>query len=285
MASDAHLDGVGAPASTVGNRWQTWSASRRRSFVHRHGVAALTRAVPASRRDAALRIFREQLHRGDRVECPICEKQYRHFAARWNTVDVVCWCCGSHERHRALWLVLDRLRPDLLGTTQALLHFAPEPGIAGRLERRVPRYVTADLEPGRADLALDITSLDLDDASFDAVICSHVLEHVPDDAAAMRELHRILRPGGWAIVMVPVDHDRARTLEDPGIADPVERRRMFWQEDHVRLYALDIVDRLRRARFEVDHVRPTDELTQGESERWRLGLGSDVFICRATPPA
>lgn len=282
---DAHLEGIAAPASTVDDRWQTWSATRVRTHLHRVGVGLLSRAVPRHGRDTAVRIFREQLHRGDEVECPICEKHFRHFAARWNTVDIVCWCCGSHERHRALWLLLDRLRPDLLAEAQALLHFAPEPGIAHRLEQRVPRYVTADLEPGRADLALDITALDLADASFDGVLCSHVLEHVPDDEAAMRELRRVLRPGGWAIVMVPIDHDRSTTLEDSGVTDPAERRRVFWQEDHVRLYALDLMDRLRGAGFDVEHARPTSDFAPDLCERFRLGLGSDVFLCRARPAA
>jgi len=66
---------------------------------------------------------------------------------------------------------------------------------------------------------------------------SHVLEHITDDRAAMRELRRILRPGGWAIVMVPIEHGRTTTYEDPSITTPEERERAYWQSDHVRLYA------------------------------------------------
>ena len=162
-----------------------------------------------------------------------------------------------------------------------MLHFAPEPGVEEHLRRRVDRYASADLDPGSGDLTIDITAIELPDASFDAIICSHVLEHVPDDERAMRELQRVLTPGGWAIVMVPIDHGRETTLEDPSTTDPDDRRELFWQEDHVRLYALDIVDRLTRAGFHVEHVRPTESLSAREVEHYRLGAGSDVFLCRA----
>ena len=180
-----------------------------------------------------------------------------------------------------LWLLLDRLCPELLGDARSLLHFAPEPGLEEHLRRRVTGYASADVAPGVADLTLDITAIDLPDGSFDGIICSHVLEHVPDDAQAMRELRRVLVAGGWAIVMVPIDHGREATLEDPSITDPDVRREMFWQEDHVRLYACDIVDRLTQAGFRVEHLRPADSLSDAEVERYRLGGGSDVFVCWA----
>ncbi len=104
--------------------------------------------------------------------------------------------------------------------------------------------MTADLSQPGADLQLDLTALDLPDESFDAVICSHVLEHITDDAAAMRELRRVTAPGGWCLVMVPLDLSLGRTFEDPLIVEPSERERAFWQHDHVRLYAPDIGERL-----------------------------------------
>jgi SAM-dependent methyltransferase len=134
----------------------------------------------------------------------------------------------------------------------SLLHLAPEHSIE-RLLRGLPQlaYTTADIASPLADERFDITAIPRADESFDAIICSHVLEHVDDDRAAMRELRRVLRPGGWAIVMVPVDDTRAETYEDPTITEPAERRRAFHQEDHVRVYGRDFPERLRAAGFEV----------------------------------
>lgn len=271
----------GLPQTTVDDPlWWAWSDRRWRSYLHRAGVALIHRLPLGDEREVAWsRRWRQAVHRGRRVECVICGSRFRHFQARWNTPDVVCWSCGSEERHRTLWLFLDRLRPELLARAGSLLHFAPEPGLERLLRSRVPHYVTCDIDPGAAELEIDITDIALPADSFDAVICSHVLEHIPDDRRAMRELHRVLAPGGWSIVMVPVDREREQTYEDPAIVDPAERREHFWQEDHVRLYGLDIADRLRAAGLSVSHLRPTEDLGERDVERHRLGLGNDVFLC------
>jgi SAM-dependent methyltransferase len=144
-------------------------------------------------------------HRGDEVLCPICGRGFDRFKDAWNRPDALCWRCGSHERHRAQWLVLTGAG-GLLRGAHSLLHFAPEWTLRHRLQRvRGLQYVTADLVQDDVDLRLDITALDLADASFDAVLCSHVLEHVQDDGSAMRELARVTAPGGWCLVMVPLD--------------------------------------------------------------------------------
>ncbi len=211
---------------------------------------------------------------------PRLRASFDTFKNDWNRLNALCWRCGSHERHRAQWLLLQR-RPELLRDATSLLHFSPEWCIRRRLQAlRGLRYVTADLEPAGVDLKLDVTRLDLPDAAFDAVLCSHVLEHVPDDARAMSELRRITAPGGFCLVMVPLALDRATTYEDPAIASPEDREREFLQHDHVRLYAPDIEGRLRTAGFEVEVVDMPAELGAEEAERYRL-LASDLaFLCR-----
>jgi SAM-dependent methyltransferase len=52
-------------------------------------------------------------------------------------------------------------------------------------------------------LQFDLTKCPLPEQSIDAVILLNVLEHIPDDAAAMVQVHRILKPGGIAIIEVP----------------------------------------------------------------------------------
>ena len=219
-------------------------------------------------------------HRGDAVLCPVCEHGFDAFKDDWNRHDALCWRCGSHERHRAQWLLL-RSRPQLLRDARSLLHFSPEWCLSRRL-RKLPglRYVTTDLDTSQpADLRLDITALDLPDSSFDAVLCSHVLEHVPDAARAMAELRRITAPGGFCLVMVPLDLGRSTTYEDPSIIAPEDRRREYLQYDHVRLYAPDIADRLRAAGFAVEVVDMHAELGEQAVARRRLLASDLIFLC------
>jgi hypothetical protein len=236
--------------------------------------------------------------RGDAVLCPVCGSRFDRFKDDWNRADALCWRCGSHERHRAQWLLLEN-RPELLAQASSLLHFAPEWALRRRLQtlqrprrlqidsgnggRRPFRYVTTDLNDPDVDVQLDITKLDLPDASFDAAICSHVLEHVDDDRAAMRELRRITAPGGWCLVMVPLDVSRGTTYEDPTIVDPQARQQAFWQFDHVRLYAPDIGDRLGEAGFDVERIRPREEFGDEQMRRCRLLEADELWLCR--PPA
>jgi SAM-dependent methyltransferase len=210
----------------------------------------------------------------------VCGGRFSRFRDDWNRADAICWRCGSHERHRALWVYLER-HPELLDGAAALLHFAPEWCLERRLRSRVaPRYVTADLDPHGVDMALDITSLALSDAAFDAIVCSHVLEHVDDDRRAMRELRRVLAPGGWLIVMVPLDTSRDATYEDPSIVGPAERQEAFWQSDHVRLYAPDVAERLTEAGFTVTVERVAEQLPPAQAERYRLLASDWLFVCR-----
>ena len=165
---------------------------------------------------------------------------------------------------------------------RSLLHFASEWCVERRLRPRVGAgYVSADLEPGKADRVLDVTHLAIDDAAFDAIICSHVLEHVDDDAVAMRELRRVLAPGGWAIVMVPLDLEREQTYEDPSKVTPAEREAAFWQDDHVRLYGRDLPLRLAAAGFDVTTILPAELVGPERTLRYGLMPEERVFLCAA----
>lgn len=217
-------------------------------------------------------------HRGDSVQCPICEHSFDAFKDAPNRPNVVCWRCGSQERHRAQWLLF-RQRPELLRNGSSLLHFAPEWSLHSKLSLIGGlRYVTADLHDPETDLRLDLQATGLPDAAYDAVICSHVLEHVADDHAAMYELRRITHR--WCLVMVPLDLHRERTYEDPAITAPAEREQAYWQHDHVRLYAPDIEQRLRRASFTVERIEPEHEFGPAMMQRCRLEPSDWIWLCR-----
>ena len=133
-----------------------------------------------------------------------------------------------------------------------VLHFAPERQLRERVKKAARRHVTADFDRGDCDLRLDMSSMpSIPDASFDVVIACDVLEHVPSDRAAMRELRRILRAGGKALVTVPQMDSPAATDEDPSVTDEQERTRRFGQKDHVRMYGDDFAIRLEKAGFKV----------------------------------
>jgi SAM-dependent methyltransferase len=224
--------------------------------------------------------YRVLRHRGGSVVCPVCGHGFSSFRDDWNRPNAICWRCGSHERHRLLWLYLEH-HPQLLAGARSLLHFAPEWCLEQRLRRLAGvRYVTADLDPAKGELQLDITNLALADASFDAILCSHVLEHVEADRAAMRELFRVLTPGGWAIVMVPLDLGSDTTYEDPAVRTPSGREQAFLQWDHVRLYAPDIADRLGEAGFDVEREQFALALGSELAARYGCIAADEIYLCR-----
>jgi SAM-dependent methyltransferase len=224
-------------------------------------------------------------HRGNAVYCPICERGFDAFKDAPDVALGLCWRCGSHARHRAQWLLFES-RPDLLGEIGSLLHLAPEWTLRRRLSRLGHlRYVTADLDAPGVDLHVDLTAADLPDASFDGVICSHVLEHIPDDAAAMRELSRITAPGGWCLVMVPIDINREHTYEDPSITTPEARHRAFLRPDHVRLYAPDIALRLQAAGFAVERIQPFAAFGEARCRHCAIEVFEELYLCHPQGPS
>ncbi len=214
-------------------------------------------------------------------ECPVCGARRRRFLPYGYVVsraDALCPSCLSLERHRLLWLYLTR-ETDLLDRPQRILHIAPEVCLMKRLRRQAADYTTADLESPLAQLHFDVQRIPLPDASFDVLICNHLLEHVADDRRALGEFYRILRPGGWGILLSPVDRSRAATFEDDSIADPAERTRIFGQYDHRRLYGRDYGDRLREAGFAVEEIDYAARFT--ETERRLYALPADwIYVVR-----
>jgi SAM-dependent methyltransferase len=185
----------------------------------------------------------------------------------------------SATRTRFL-LHLIQARPGILQTDGLVLHFAPENCLRKRLSVELQsRYVTTDLRRHDVTTNQDITNMTFDDGSFATVICSHVLEHIPDDQRALRELHRVIRPGGTALIQVPLSLD-APTDEDPTVTDPAERKRRWGEHDHLRTYGLDLTDRLCTAGFDVDVVICGEVTPESVQNQHGLDPNGRIFLAR-----
>ena len=186
--------------------------------------------------------------------------------------------CGVLERHRLSWLYFKERTSLFKGPRKRLLDIAPEPGISGRIRRsKYVQYLSIDLTSSFAMVKMSVTNLQFPDNSFDAIYCSHVLEHVPEDRRAMGEFYRILKPGGWAIILVPVSGDV--TLEDSSVTTPEKRARVFGQHDHVRMYGKDLKERLEGAGFKVVVDSFARIFTPRQVKRLGLKLDDDIYFC------
>lgn len=194
--------------------------------------------------------------------------------------NVLCPGCLSLERHRLLWLYLKE-RTGFFSQPMKVLHIAPEIcflkrfGTLSNLD-----YITADLESPLAKVRMDVHRIPFEENVFDAVICNHVMEHVENDILAMKEIRRVLKPGGWAIIQSPLigwylDH----TFEDPTITRPAEREKVYGQADHVRLYGRDYPDRLRSAGFQVIEDDFIKTLPAEAIERYSLPPEEIIYFC------
>lgn len=233
---------------------------------------------------------------GRRYVCPFCRSRLRTLLPIGLELPVlelknvagsgyrraVCPVCISHDRERLIYLYLLH-KTDVFQSSLKLLHVAPERKLSAMLGAQTSLdYLTGDLKPERAMVKMDVADLRLDSASFDAVICNHVLEHVADDRKAMSELFRILRPGGWAILQVPISLTMKNTYEDFSLATPDARRRAFGQGNHVRLYGQDYAQRLEETGFDVelfDWTREADKFG-GPKNRFGLDPRERVYVAR-----
>lgn len=220
--------------------------------------------------------------------CIVCGHRIRAFlpfrgakaSALMEALDVVgsdivnfeCPLCHAHDRERHLYLYLRAtdLLPAMTG--KEILHFAPERHLYKLISNMQPaRHLKCDLFPSAVDVEkTDITNMQYDSNSFDILLANHVLEHVGDDLKALREIHRILRPGGIAILQTPYSRKLLHTWNDAGITDEPARNQAFGQDDHVRLYGRDIFDRISSCGF-ISKVGEHADLL-AEIDAWKFGV-------------
>ncbi|MBT4904875.1 MAG: class I SAM-dependent methyltransferase [Flavobacteriaceae bacterium] len=211
--------------------------------------------------------------KGDQFTDPIDGSSYRKFLSYgYQNLRQNALCPGtlSLERHRLLWLYLDR-KTTFLTDSIRVLHIAPEQVFYKKFKSFSHwDYTTSDLHSPLADVKADICALPFEDNSYDFILCNHVLEHIPNDLKAMEELYRVLKPGGTAILQVPLEEDRENTFEDDAITDQRERTRIFGQYDHVRVYGQDYYNRLEEVGFKATAVDFIKEISAADVKRFAL---------------
>ena len=204
--------------------------------------------------------------------CPCCRANLRRFVA-----DGICPACGSGRRQRLQWLYLERVH-DFFNQNYLILDIAPMRYFQRYcLSNTQLQYWSIDRATPWAMVQADITAVPYMVGAFQVVLCSHVLEHVPEDRVAMREINRLLAPEGIALIQVPVSGDE--TLEDLSLTDPEQRRQLYGREDHLRSYGRDISDRLSQAGLRVKVIPYARQLSEAELVRYGLNVEEILFVC------
>lgn len=225
------------------------------------------------------------------AHCVCCDNDFDTFLpfGLIKRNNALCPFCGSLERHRLHWHYI-KYKTTLFsksGKKLKLLHVAPEIIFYNKfISNDHIEYVPCDkFEVGYENvyplntINVDITGIQFRDNEFDVIYCSHVLEHVIDDKKAMQEFFRVLKPGGWAMLQVPLDSNRDHTFEDFSIIDPNEREKVFGQKDHVRVYGKDYKDRLQNAGFVVHIENYIGNFTEEEIYKNGFMKGEEIYIC------
>lgn len=234
----------------------------------------LRRVLPTDfllKNETSLRSLYALFYLGRQFECNICGTQLRAFIHMKNG-DKMCPRCGSLQRDRRLW---NLLQTGLLRDNISILDFSPSRCLYRKLKQtKGIRHTSTDLSGHFfADERFDITALPVGDETYDLVICFHVLEHIEDDRRAMRELYRVLKPNGAAIVQTPFRE--GDIYENEAINTPEQRLLHFGQEDHVRVYSVaGLRERLQSCGFDAMIVNHSG----AES---RYGLKSDDVVLLA----
>jgi len=221
--------------------------------------------------------------RGHTVEDPISGITYRRllpYGRVHSRANVLAPDSLSLERHRTCWLFLKN-KTDFFNARLRFLHLAPEYCFL-KIFKSLSNldYVTADLNSPWADIHLDVHNIPFEDGSFDALMANHLMEHVEDDHQVLCEFYRILRPGGWALFMIPLDISSTTTLEDTTIVTPADREKYYWQKDHLRLYGLDFIQRLEKVGFIVSAEKYAEGLGAERIARYALNPDEYIFFCR-----
>lgn len=218
------------------------------SFLHPSTLRFFLKAQIINLLNRVIRFF----YNSNRAKCNICNWEGNRFDVLWQEKYVryneKCPRCGSISRHRYL---IEYIRNQHLGESKSfVLDIAPIKSFKSFFNRLGSKYISVDLESYLADIKMDIIRLGFRDNVFDLLICYHVLEHVLDDVSGIKEIYRVTKIGGTALIQVPINICIDKTLEY-GKADPLKA-------GHVREYGNDFKSKLNQVGFSVEIVKHGD---------------------------
>lgn len=222
---------------------------------------------------------------GNQVECNCCGKTFRKFLPKGNGLEIrenaECPNCGSLERTRLLLFYLCR-ETDMFSKRCKLLHIAPEDSLKKIFQNHKNiEYVNGDLNPYFADEIIDLTDIQYPNDTFDYIICSHVLGHIPDEKKAVQEMRRVLKPNGIAFVLTLISNDHLSTFENSELFTDEQRLKAYGEKDLVRLHGCDFKKRLSINGFEVQPIDYTQKLKVKTIQRFKVvNTGREtIFKC------
>ena len=259
-------------------------------------IRAIKKMIPVHIKESIKKEVKIIANRGNKYICPFCNYKSKALASIGADFPVLfekdiigagkrdagCYRCGSTDRERLIYLFLkDKIQILNNHSNIKVLHLAPEKNLSkALLDSGFEEYVCGDLfTPGYSypEYVKNMNVLDIpfEDNYFDLIICNHLLEHVPNDSDGMKELYRVLKPGAFSILQVPISSKLAKTYEDFSVTNPKEREKIFGQFDHVRIYGQDYPDRLSAIGFTVERINITQEF-----EKFGVNEKEEIFIAR-----
>lgn len=234
------------------------------------------------------------LHSGNEYQCPICEYHAKDLYLIGKDIPVLkekeiigaglrnagCYKCHSSDRERLIYIYLkNKLNIFNQPRNIKILHLAPEKNISKALfSHGYENYICGDLFTEGYSYPeyvqnMNVLNIPFKDNHFDLIICNHLLEHVPSDTEAMKELFRVLSSGGKAILQVPISKNSEKTFEDFSITEPKEREMVFGQFDHIRIYGQDYIDRLQSVGFKTERINISKEYI-----KYGVAQDEEIFI-------
>lgn len=231
------------------------------------------------------RLFHQVKYKGETVRCNLCGNNYKNFKylAHSSNNQEMCPYCASLESTRILWFYLAN---EVLGkkNKNKFLYFEPEKAILKNLKRH---DIDLDLQNLRYLNSLAKMEHDhkVKGGQYDVVILPHVVQYVYNDVVALEDVKRVLRPGGFVLIMTIVHPNMDRTYENINSDDDKERLSKYYEDGVKRIYGANINKHLAKAGFEVEIIDYVDQLGKSARDYYRLGNGAREIIFKCIKPS